>query len=65
MKILKFSSSALNNAENIAKAIQIVKDQYESDNFIVVIRCSPALYLIALNSSGRHLTDKFEYIPAR
>lgn len=37
MKILKFSSSALDNAENIAKAIQIVKEQYESDSFIVVV----------------------------
>jgi bifunctional aspartokinase / homoserine dehydrogenase 1 len=37
MKVLKFGGTSLNNAENIGKAIKIVKDQFDTDQFIVVV----------------------------
>jgi aspartokinase/homoserine dehydrogenase 1 len=37
MKILKFSSSSLSNADKIKKAVKIVSDQFDSDQFIVVV----------------------------
>jgi aspartokinase/homoserine dehydrogenase 1 len=37
MKVLKFGGSSLNNAESIERAIKIVKDQYNTDQFIIVV----------------------------